>query len=142
MFSFIGQKKRKIKEQEENIKELMKEAFEMKNNAYKKGMHLLDQPFIPEYLGFKEFLNKDKDQMLVGRIYNKGTLNVSKPQGSDEWYILDSKKDINLVLKIDNIFHAIVLFESLSFPGFSIEKFLKNSMEESILLEKQLSSQS
>lgn len=137
VFGFVGKRKR---EWEENKQELLSQIRLLRNKMYLNGFHLSQQPFIPEYIGFNEYLNKDADNLTVGRIYHRDGFNISRPIGSDNWMVLSNDGKISVSLKINNMLHAILLLEGLGVPNTSVNDFIDFSMKESNIIEKELSS--
>lgn len=79
-------RKNQIKELKEQVESLSKEYGHMYEKALFNGAFLADEPFIPEYLGFEVSEIRDRDDVLICRVYTKEGFSISR-------YIDVEKKD-------------------------------------------------
>ena len=148
MFKFFNKKKRRIVELESKVAELQdkldlihSEMEEKVNESYLKGEHLLDQPFIPEYLLFDEHEQSDDHDNIIGRIYNRGEINIVRPirSKSGRYAVMIDGKTLSHRISFSNMFHAIVFFECLGIKSISIKEYLDQSKKDSQQIKKELS---
>ena len=149
IMSFFGQKKETIARLQiiekftlpKVISELAKaeECIQLiRNNDYLLGVHLLSQPFIPEYLGFMEYINRDDDDIIIGRIYHMDDLNIVKPINKENWVIISKSLKINVTVSINNMLEAIHFFNMIGVEKISTKNYLIKSNLDSDKLKKQL----
>lgn len=93
---------------------LKQHLSEFNLKAYEDGLHLSEQPFIPEYLGFAETVLEDpKLDTVVARIYTRDGWNIARPVSAIcEWYVIVPDK-YKVVVKLENMLHAIIILNSL-----------------------------
>ena len=139
MFKLFGRRKRREIEAEENKNVLIKQIVDLRNAAYEKGTHLLGQPFIPEDLGFDEYIKKDSREITLGRIYHKDGVSITKSADNGKWYIIIGEQKINTEFIIYDMFQAITIFQALGVPGMSIDEFIEKSKKDSEIIDKTLS---
>lgn len=109
--------KERLKVLTEENKKLKQALSEFNLKACQDGLHLSEQPFIPEYLGFIETVVEDpKLDILLARIYTKNGWNIARPVSTNqnEWYILMPKKE-KISVKLDNMLHSIIILDALGF---------------------------
>ena len=85
------------------------------------GAHLMDQPFIPEYLGFEETQHEDYEGSPVTRIYSKDGFSIAKlrqdlentdPRQERRWAITESEGAEPAYVYIDSMYHAIIVLNA------------------------------
>ncbi|MEN9782468.1 MAG: hypothetical protein RL208_618 [Pseudomonadota bacterium] len=101
---------------------LRKKISEMSVNIIEDGIYLMEQPFIPEYLGFQETV-LEQDDILLARIYTRNGYNLARPvNGTDRnWFLLypDGKR---VEVKIDNMYNGIIILDALGLD-YQIDKY-------------------
>jgi hypothetical protein len=96
-------------------------------HGLKMGLHLADQPFIPEYMGFEE--TTDDSSGRTTRIYSRDGFCLSKtrqdlsddnPHNNMRWLVMDTTKVIDAEDKyptstvfFDSMYHAIIILNGL-----------------------------
>lgn len=101
------------------------ELNQIKKKNRQSGAHLLLQPFMPDYLGFTFTRIRDKKtDIFQADVYTKEGFNIGRHIETDkpEWIILDPTGG-KTEIKIDNMYQAIVLLQSLGLK-ISIEDYL------------------
>ena len=109
------------------FKKLKQEQEEDVAVSVASGMFLQDEPFIPEYLGFKE--NVIDNENGTARMYQKGDFVLMRnyfenlEKGKDKWVVTknvgkDAENRTN-VFKFDNMLHAVLCLQSMGL-GISI----------------------
>jgi len=100
-----------ILEKESSIADAVKEKDEIIHSiiseGIKSGDHLVDEVFIPEYLGFLEIPPENEDDI---RIYAKEGHSITRIE--DGWMVV-SPDGIKTLVKITSMRNAIVIFEAL-----------------------------
>ena len=79
------------------------------------GLHLLNEPFFPEYLKFK--LHKDPTDIRV-EIYERDGFQISPDTttgGVHKWFIITPDKK-PIIAKIPTMYHAILFLQSIGAP--------------------------
>jgi hypothetical protein len=101
---------------------LRKKISEMSVNIIEDGIYLMEQPFIPEYLGFQETV-LEQDDIILARIYTRNGYNLARPvNGTDRnWFLLypDGKR---VEVKIDNMYNGIIILDALGLD-YQIDKY-------------------
>jgi len=113
-----------------DIKKLVKEQAET-------GLHLIDQPFIPEYLGFKEVImdSIEGEVEVVVRIYAKQGFNITHI--GDSLYLVYCPNGQKPVVRIRNMYEAIMMLGGLSvdvtFEGYFAGEYSSEKSIEEVL---------
>ena len=117
-----------------DIKKLKKsQLIELYNQMYEeysnkidemrfKGIHLIEEPFIPEYLGFTP--HRQEKELIT--TYKKNNCSMWKTLNG--WHIIDitgDKKPTNIIVNIKSMYHGIVILEALG-TGISIFSYYEN----------------
>lgn len=97
------------KELEEQVTELQEKLAFFNLKAFNEGMHLIEQPFIPEYLGFVETQIEESNGAIAARIYTKDGFNIARPIKADvqEYTILKPGGE-KITMLLDNMYFAII----------------------------------
>lgn len=109
----------------DDINKLVKESAEA-------GYHLVDAPFIPEYLGFIEAINNDK---AIIRVYGKQGFNMTHV--GDSSYLIYCPNGEKPMLRIRNMYEAIIILGSigidLNFEDYFAGKYSNEEPIESVV---------
>lgn len=105
----------KVTELEEKNEYLLESNKSLVKESMESGDHLIDEPFIPEYIGFEENELEDSLGWTVGRIYNKDGYSISKIQ-DNSWLVLCPDGHKNR-LTIENMLEGII---GLKMSGMNI----------------------
>lgn len=119
-----------VKSQKEIIEKLNDdlESYQIifKNNGY----NLVDDPFIPEYLGFTQTLHEENNQ-LKARIYTKNSFNISRfVNVKDPRWVVLSPVGVTNVVVIENMFTAIVVLRACGMNISMKDYYKENEIEE------------
>ncbi len=128
----------KKSELEEKFKILETQLSDILREAHNRGEHLINDVFIPQYLGFEETVITEEDSDAVkARIYTKKGFNISRPVQTDhpKWIIMDPRGVTNAV-HMYNMHSAIIVLQAcgmdVSMEDYNdenkkaAEKFLKD----------------
>lgn len=99
-----------MKEKDDAIEQVITESV-------KSGHHLVDEVFIPEYLGFLEVPPQDDDDV---RIYCKDGYSMTR--FDDRWLVSTPEKTRSLI-KIKSMYHAIIILEAIGID-VNVEDYL------------------
>ena len=97
------------------LKQANNEHDKTAGECYKKGMYLLDEPFIPEYAGFDEMVLESKESGAVTRVYSRGPFLLCRNRdentepGKDKWILKNTETQAVGVYTINNMFDATVI---------------------------------
>lgn len=109
----------------DDINKLVKESAEA-------GYHLVDAPFIPEYLGFIEAVNNEKN---IIRVYGKQGFNMTHV--GDSLYLIYCPNGEKPTLRIRNMYEAIIVLGSigidLNFEDYFSGKYSNEEPIESVV---------
>lgn len=89
------------------IKKSEEDIFSVVSESIKSGEHLVDELFIPEYLGFEEIVTEGEDEI---RLYAKEGYTTTR---LDDKWIICSPDETKTVIKITNMRDAIVILSGL-----------------------------
>lgn len=102
--------------------------LELRNHHYLQGYHLVDQPFIPQYLGFDEEELRDNEDILIARIYSKDGFNIAKNLKTPQWAIRNDKGE-KFMLIIRNMYEAFVILRACGMD-ISVEEYVLSGIKE------------
>jgi hypothetical protein len=83
-------RRKQISDLKEQIEGLSKDYAHIYEKAMFNGAFLADEPFIPEYLGFEVSEVRDRDDVLMCRVYTKDGFSISRyiDVEKKEWIIV------------------------------------------------------
>jgi len=104
-------------ELEARVKQLEETLESVNKSMYENGLHLNEQPFIPEYLGFTHTPVKDANDIIRANIYTKHGYNISKYIDTDkqEWIVMRPDGERTEV-KLDTMYNAFIILNALGCP--------------------------
>ena len=118
--------------------DLLEKLGQAAEQQLRMGFGLIDDPFIPEYLGFTYTEARDPEtDVVTGRIYTKEGFNMAKPvnhigtnKNEHTWIILlPGNKSVEVI--IENMYNAIVVLRAHGMD-ISVESYFEynNNLEE------------
>lgn len=122
----------------EMISILQTEMHDLTNIIILNGIPLMDNPFIPEYLGFEETSINTNDDLLVARIYSKDGYNISRFVDLDKprWVVMEPDGRKNEVL-IKNMLHGIHVLQACGMNVSLSDYYKGNNSMNKFIEEKQ-----
>lgn len=97
------------------IQEVTKRLNDLISHNKEMGIHLMNEPFFPEYLKFK--LHKDPNDIRV-EIYERDGYQISPDTttgGVHKWFIITPEKT-PIIAKIPTMYHAVLFLQSIGAP--------------------------
>jgi chloramphenicol 3-O-phosphotransferase len=115
------------KELIEQIENLQAENHHLYEKAMFSGAFLSDEPFIPEYIGFAMQEIRDKDDILVCRVYTKDGFSISRYIDTDkkEWIIVKPGGRQPIEIMINSMEMGIKILQACGMD-ISVETYLLN----------------
>ncbi|PHS03978.1 MAG: hypothetical protein COA88_14600 [Kordia sp.] len=125
---YFGKKKIKIREQEDQIKELTRWGKELREEvlalikeSVMQGEHLKGDIFIPEYLGFEETVDEGSSDDVTTRIYTLADFNLSRASGKT-WVLLKPNGEKH-IFEIIDMYEAIMVLRCSGVP-VSVKQYM------------------
>jgi hypothetical protein len=112
----------------------VEQAFiELKNEAYLKGMHLLERPFDPCEIDFVQSFVTDANESIKAIVYSRDGYNISRPINSEnQWSLLHPDYSIAIKVEINSLYEGLIILSSMGVKDVHPFEFVKKSLETEI----------
>lgn len=112
----------------------VEDAFiELKNEAYLKGIHLMDRPFLPEEIGFVETPIRNANDSVIAIVYSKEGFNISLPVvGEKKIWTIITPEDTTVKAEINSLFEGLLILSALGVSECHPFDYVKKSLQESL----------
>jgi len=105
------------------IKDLQNEIIKIIEESKAHGQHLIDEPFIPEYLEFTDTVHFDADD--ARRVYyTLSGFNITRLQGNKWALVMPDSKTVSF--NVENMLSGIIVLKALGVP-VSVETVLNST---------------
>ncbi|MFN5416299.1 MAG: hypothetical protein ACK5B9_04520 [Flavobacteriia bacterium] len=101
-------------ELEKRVEELTQALEGATKSMYENGLHLTEQPFIPEYLGFVHTPIENADGKVMANIYSKQGYNMSKYIDTDklQWVVV-TPDGVKVEVFLNTMYEAFFVLNGL-----------------------------
>jgi Trm5-related predicted tRNA methylase len=114
------------KKKDQLIEELRKTLDSVNKSMYDNGLHLTEQPFIPEYLGFVHTKIVDANDIVRANVYTKNGYNITRYIDTDkpQWIVLTpDEKQVEILL--NSMYDAFIILNALGLV-LPIKKYVQD----------------